>query len=96
MAQLTIEKAKKAKGGARKMLCWQEKLECVEKYVIQKFIKNAECVGFSGVCQCFNKLRELGGDGHAILHNLRTERLAGHAPRTINVDATDRFFSPRG
>ena len=68
-----VDKAKY--GGPRRMLCWEEKLQCLQHNVIVDFIANATCD-----CErdCGGKIKKLQAtEAVSILRGLRTERLAG-------------------
>ena len=62
------------RGGARKMLSWQEKLALTERETVASFISCGTC---GRECACIQKIRELGDEGVQMVVNLREQRMAG-------------------
>lgn len=65
-------------GGARSVLCWQEKMALMEENVIQEFLSKMHC---GCTCNCGDRIRDLGRTAAVkVIQGLRTERLAGTIP----------------
>ena len=77
-------------GGARSVLCWQEKLALMDDNAIKEFLQQFDC---GCKCECGAKIRALGEtDSVKIVRDLRTARMAGaylpfmHKPRRCGDD----------
>ena len=75
-SELPKEKIAKGKhGGSRRVLCWEEKLQCLDRNAIVNFIATVTCG-----CKrdCGEKIRNLEeSEAVAILNSLRSARLQG-------------------
>ena len=62
-------------GGARSVLCWEQKLAQKQESTIMEFLHGFNC---GCKCQCAEKIRALGEvNAVKIVRDLRTSRLAG-------------------
>lgn len=70
-------------GGARTVLCWQDKLALLDESAIIEFLARADC---GCKCDCMSKIRSLGQD-HAvqIIRELRTARMSGMHLNDVHV-----------
>ena len=62
------------RGGSRKILTWQDKLELASKVHVARFLATATCACGK---DCFKKMRQLGEAGVKIVSDLREARVAG-------------------
>ena len=70
-------------GGARTVLCWQEKLALLDETAIVEFLAQADC---GHQCDCMSKIRALGRDQAVqIILELRTARLSGIHHNNVHV-----------
>ena len=103
MQNAPLQKSK-TKGGARKMLTWQEKLALVNSQVCRDFIATSSCN-----CKenCFQRIRQPKDKGADMVFNLREQRTQSthippnYAQKNVNdskssITATTRKFSYPG
>ena len=70
-------------GGARSVLCWQDKLALLDESAIVDFLARVDC-GYQ--CDCMSKIRALGQDQAVqIIRELRTARMAGIHHNNVRV-----------
>ena len=75
MASATIPAKTGSHGGARSVLCWQEKLSQMDESAIIAFLSQFNC-GCKN--NCSHKIRDIGQtDATKVILDLRTERMAG-------------------
>ena len=84
-------------GGARSVLCWQEKLSLMDDNAIKEFLQQFNC---GCKCGCGAKIRALGEtDSVKIVRDLRTARMAGaylpimHKPRRRGDDGLQNVIT---
>ena len=71
-------------GGARSVLCWQEKLSQMDESAIIAFLSQFNC-GCKN--NCSHKIRDIGQtDATKVILDLRTERMAGQIMKPVCSD----------
>ena len=93
MAHEQSTTGKNKRGGARKMLTWQEKLALAEPDSVRIFVWSADC---DCECRCLQRAQQLGEDAVQAIVNLRVARFAGKNLDEITVTSIREFFhSPK-
>lgn len=84
-------------GGARSVLCWQEKLSLMDESAIKQFLQQFDC---GCKCACGTKIRSLGEfESVKIVRDLRTARMSGaylpimHKPRRRGDDGLENVLT---
>ena len=82
MSTSNISGSKGKHGGARSVLCWEEKLALMDEHVIKEFLSQVNC---GCKCNCSDRIRDLGTDsGMKMIQQLRQARLSGIPAHNCN------------